>query len=66
MRAVLRALGIPSFTALSAEGLDLEENDAEALLQDAMKRAAALADEIAQNEKARLAESREESAVSKG
>lgn len=51
IQAVLRALGIPRFTALSAQGLDLEENDAEALLQDAMERAAALADEIAQNEK---------------
>ncbi len=65
MRAVLRALGIPRFAALSAQGLDLAENDAEALLRDAMERAAALADEIAQNEKARLAESREESARGK-
>ncbi len=53
MRAVLKALGVARFTALSAQGLDLIENDAEALLGAAMARAAALAEEIAENEKAR-------------
>lgn len=53
MQAVLKALGVARFTALSAQGLDLAENDAGALLGEAMARAAALAEEIAGNEKAR-------------
>ena len=40
MRAVLNTLGIPGFTAIRAEALDLEGRDAEAILREAEARAA--------------------------
>ena len=39
MRAVLNTLGIPSFTTVSAEGLDLTRNDPESIMRDAEARA---------------------------
>ena len=39
MRAVLNTLGIPSFTTVSAEGLDLTRNDPECIMRDAEARA---------------------------
>ena len=41
MKAVLTTLGIPGFTAIRAEALDLEGRDAEAILRDAEARAVA-------------------------
>ncbi len=43
MKAVLQALGIASFTSIRAEGLDLDGNDAQALMQEAMANAASVA-----------------------
>ncbi len=43
MKAVLQALGIANFTSIRAEGLDLDGNDAQALMQEAMANAASVA-----------------------
>lgn len=47
IRAVMGALGIPGFTAVRAEGLDLAGNDAEAIMVQAEDRARAAARQVA-------------------
>ena len=46
LRSVMQALGIPAFRCLRAEGLDLVGNDAGAILREAERRCAPLAEEI--------------------
>ena len=47
MKAVLQALGIDHFTSISAEGLDLDGNDANAIMQEASAKAKKLAQSLA-------------------
>lgn len=47
MQAVMKALGIPAFTSLRAEALDLDTSDPEALLRDAEKQVRQAANDLA-------------------
>lgn len=47
MKAVFAALGIPGFTAIRAEALDLEGRDAEAIMREAERQAVRAARELA-------------------
>lgn len=48
MRAVLQTLGIPEFTSISAEALDLATSDADAIMRDAITRVNDVADAFVQ------------------
>lgn len=47
MRAVLTTLGVPGFTSVKAEALDLEGRDADAIMREAEQRAIRTAHELA-------------------